>query len=119
MIKVKFNNSKSFVSNVHYKTISEHVCKLIGNVPENTSGFMTYLPNEELLGDRSAYTTIYKVEPDGIMFSDDGSEWIDPVPEPFPMPEPIPFEPDPTPTLEERVSDLESAMIEIYEAMEV
>lgn len=115
MIKVKFNDNPEFYS-AYYKQVSEHVCKLCGTVPQNTSGFTTYLPNGEPLGDRSLYTTIYKVDEDGIEFSDDESIYTEPAPveiEEFPMDMPV----DPTPTIEERVSDLENAVIELYESV--
>lgn len=113
MIKVRFNDMSAFIDYVKYEKVTDHVCKLVGNIPQDTSGFHTFLQNGEYLGDRSNYTTIYKLENNGIMFSDDGSVYVEP--EPTPTPEPIP---DPRPSLEERVGDLEDAIIELYEALE-
>lgn len=114
MIKIKFNDSTEFIENVYYQQTGDYVCKIIGkNVPQNTSGFHTYLPNGEHLGNRSLYTTVYKVDEDGVWFSSDYSVYKEPEPVEEIIPEPVdvPY----TPSLEERVSDLEDAVIELSE----
>lgn len=108
MIKVKFNDSSEY-REVSFLTSGSHIITLLGDVPENTSGFRTYRMNGDFLGDLSGYTTVYQVFDGGISFSDDGSMWHE---EPY-GPEPI----DGTPTLEERVTDLEIAICEIVDSL--
>lgn len=78
MIKLKFNN-EDFLRDIEFRRFEEHIVKVFGNIPGNTSGFILY--NEdgiEFLGDWSNFKTIYKIDDDGIRFSDNGSIYTPP-----------------------------------------
>lgn len=76
MIKIKFNEIEKPI-NVSF-SIQNNIITLTGNVPKNTSGFIAYTVNDIVLGDYSEYTTIYRVLPDAVQFSNDGSVWVPP-----------------------------------------
>ena len=76
MIKIKFNEIEKPI-NVSF-SIQNNIITLTGNVPKNTSGFIAYTINDIVLGDYSEYTTIYRVLPDAVQFSNDGSVWVPP-----------------------------------------
>ena len=76
MIKIKFNEIEKPI-NVSF-SIQNNIITLTGNVPKNTSGFVAYTVNDIVLGDYSEYTTIYRVLPDAVQFSNDGSVWVPP-----------------------------------------
>lgn len=76
MIKIKFNEMEKPI-NVSF-SMQNNIITLTGNVPKNTSGFVAYTVNDIVLGDYSEYTTIYRVLPDAVQFSNDGSVWVPP-----------------------------------------
>ena len=76
MIKIKFNEIEKPI-NVSF-SIQNNIITLTGNVPKNTSGFIAYTVNDIVLGDYSDFTTIYRVLPDAVQFSNDGSVWVPP-----------------------------------------
>ena len=76
MIKIKFNEIEKPI-NVSF-SMQNNIITLTGNVPQNTSGFVAYTINDIVLGDYSEYTTIYRVLPDAVQFSNDGSVWVPP-----------------------------------------
>ena len=76
MIKIKFNEIEKPI-NVSF-SMQNNIITLTGNVPKNTSGFIAYTLNDIVLGDYSEYTTIYRVLPDAVQFSNDGSVWVPP-----------------------------------------
>ena len=76
MIKIKFNEIEKPI-NVSF-SMQDNIITLTGNVPKNTSGFVAYTVNDIVLGDYSEYTTIYRVLPDAVQFSNDGSVWVPP-----------------------------------------
>lgn len=76
MIKIKFNEIEKPI-NVSF-SMQNNIITLTGNVPQNTSGFIAYTVNDIVLGDYSEYTTIYRVLPDAVQFSNDGSVWVPP-----------------------------------------
>ena len=76
MIKIKFNEIEKPI-NVSF-SMQDNIITLTGNVPQNTSGFIAYTVNDIVLGDYSEYTTIYRVLPDAVQFSNDGSVWVPP-----------------------------------------
>ena len=76
MIKIKFNEIEKPI-NVSF-SIQNNIITLTGNVPQNTSGFIAYTVNDIVLGDYSDFTTIYRVLPDAVQFSNDGSVWVPP-----------------------------------------
>lgn len=76
MIKIKFNEIEKPI-NVSF-SMQDNIITLTGNVPKNTSGFVAYTVNDIVLGDYSDFTTIYRVLPDAVQFSNDGSVWVPP-----------------------------------------
>lgn len=118
MIKIKYNDSETFYD-VSFERTNDHVITLRGLFDIDTTGFTTWrMDGVTQLGDFSEYITVYRELEDGISYSNDESVYVEPeeveIPEEFPMPEPI----APTITLEERISDLENALIEFYENKE-
>ena len=114
MIKVKFNDLNR-VFQVSFSKLNDHVVSLVGPfLPANTSGFKTFRINGKQLGDWSKFTTIYRVIEGGVQFSDDGSIWVEPIPDPEPMPDPTPV--DPQPTWQDKTLELEDAIAEMYES---
>jgi len=71
MIKIIFNNSSTSYD-AKFKRVNANLISLVGNIPENTSGFKAY-SGETLLGDYSDFTTIYRKFTGGIEFSNNGS----------------------------------------------
>lgn len=113
MIKVKFNDLNR-IFQVSFSKLNDHVVSLVGPfLPANTSGFKTFRMNGKQLGDWSKFTTIYRVIEGGVQFSDDGSIWVEPIPDPEPMPDPTPV--DPQPTWQDKTLELEGAIAEMYE----
>ena len=76
MIKIKFNEIEKPI-NISF-SMQNNIITLTGNVPQNTSGFIAYTVNDIVLGDYSDFTTIYRVLPDAVQFSNDGSVWVPP-----------------------------------------
>ena len=114
MIKVKFNDLNR-IFQVSFSKLNDHVVSLVGPfLPANTSGFKTFRMNGKQLGDWSKFTTIYRVIEGGVQFSDDGSIWVEPIPDPEPMPDPTPV--DPQPTWQDKTLELEDAIAEMYES---
>lgn len=112
MIKIKYNDLPNMVE-CTFSRVSDNVVQLEGGL-NDTSGFHTYrMDGETWLGDFSDCTTIYRELENAVQYSNDGSVYVEPEPEPEPEPQPV----DPTPSIEERISDLESAVCELYEAM--
>lgn len=82
MIRIKFTNEET-LHTVSFTRVNEHVVTLHGNTNVlnnvNTSGFCTYKANDDmLLGDLSDYITVYRVTPEYIQYSNDGSVWEEP-----------------------------------------
>lgn len=92
-----------------------------GDVPIKETGFNIYLPgNEKVLGDYSTFVTVYREIDGGVMYSNDGSVYVEP--EPIPdddsvhvEPEPIPGSDPYIPTYKEvlalKISELEAACV--------
>lgn len=72
MIKIKYNNGSSLVP-CEFARPQEHVVHLIGLDVVNKSGFIAYDEDGTFLGDYSSFTTVYRILPNGIQYSDDGS----------------------------------------------
>lgn len=76
MIKIKYNNTKSFEEVSFYR--DNNVVTITPTTP-NTSGFTTWRMDEKTqLGDFSDFTTIYKVDGDSVSYSNDGSIYVEP-----------------------------------------
>lgn len=76
MIKIKYNNSNIF-EEVTFTKLTTNVISLIG-ATENNSGFKTYRMSGEQLGDFSDYITTYRILDDEVLYSNDGSAWVEP-----------------------------------------
>lgn len=79
MIKIKFKN-ENFFRKAEFSVVGSNIVQLIGEIPENTSGFGTYKLDETELGDFSDYRTVYRKVDGGIRFSNDGSVYVEHVP---------------------------------------
>ena len=76
MIKIKYNNQKSF-EEVSFSR-NNNVVTITPTTP-NTNGFTTWRMDEKTqLGDFSDFTTVYKVDGDSVSYSNDGSIYIEP-----------------------------------------
>ena len=79
-MKILFNNKEEMLD-CEIKFINNNVVELL-NVEQNLSGFKIYNESDELLGDYSDYTTLYKDLIDGYQLSNDGSVYVEPEPIP-------------------------------------
>ena len=96
MIKIKFLDQDALYP-VSFTQDSAHVCTTIGEgIPQDTCGFQTFRMNGQPLGDRSDFTTIYRILDGGIQWSNDGSVWIEPIMQEIPLPDPELVAPQPT-----------------------
>lgn len=76
MIKIKYNNKESFEEVSFYKY--NNVVTITPTTP-NTNGFTTWrMDGKTQLGDFSDFTTVYKVEGDSVLYSNDGSVYAEP-----------------------------------------
>ena len=76
MIKIKYNNRNTF-EEVSF-TRNGNLVTMTPTTP-NTSGFTTWkLDGVTQLGDFSDFTTIYKVDGDSVIYSNDGSVYVEP-----------------------------------------
>ena len=76
MIKIKYNNKKSF-EEVSFSR-NNNVVTITPSTP-NTNGFTTWrMDGKTQLGDFSDFTTIYKVDGDSVTYSNDGSVYVEP-----------------------------------------
>lgn len=75
-MKILFNNKEEMLD-CEIKFINNNVVELL-NVEQNLSGFKIYNESDdELLGDYSNYTTLYKDSIEGYQLSNDGSIYIE------------------------------------------
>lgn len=65
---------------VEFDLISDHIIKIKGNLPAKTKGFTLSREGEEDGWDYSGFTTVYQQGEGEILFSDDGSVYINPKP---------------------------------------
>ena len=76
MIKIKYNNSKTF-NEVSFLRSNNLV--IMTPTKPNPSGFTTWkLDGKTQLGDFSAYTTVYRVDGESVTYSNDGSVYVEP-----------------------------------------
>lgn len=106
-MQVKFKNSETIYES-DYRKVGNII--ILTNVPQNTSGFYVYGKHEN---DFTDFTTIYRVMGNTVQFSCDGSVYV----EPKIIENEIDDDVIPTPTLDERVSALEDAVVEIMEVI--
>lgn len=104
MLELTYNGS-GVKFEVSFRTISEHVCEVVGNVPHVTTGFTLSRIGKQDGWDYSGYTTIFRELDNGLQYSNDGSVYVPPVPPPE---QPKPLEP----TLDE-IKDAKVAEMEI------
>ena len=76
MIKIKYNNKKSF-EEVSFSR-NNNVVTITPTTP-NTNGFTTWrMDGKTQLGDFSDFTTVFKVDGDSVSYSNDGSIYVEP-----------------------------------------
>lgn len=76
MIKIKYNNQKSFEEVSFFR--NNNVVTMTPTTP-NTNGFTTWMMDGKTqLGDFSEFTTVYKVDDDSVSYSNDGSIYVEP-----------------------------------------
>lgn len=105
MLELIYNGSEVKFE-VSFRTISEHVCEVVGNVPHATTGFTLSRIGKQDGWDYSRYTTIFRELDNGVQYSNDGSVYVPPAP---------PEEPEPEePTIEEvkasKMAEIQSMM---------
>lgn len=82
MLLLKYLNEKEKYQ-ISFNSISQSVVQITGDFPIKTYGFtLSRVDKEEILGDYSDYTTIYREIEGGAQFSNDGSTWVEPEPIP-------------------------------------
>ena len=76
MIKIRYNNRNTFEDVNFYR--NGNLVTMKPTIP-NTSGFTTWkLDGEIQLGDFSDFTTVYKVDGESVIYSNDGSVYVEP-----------------------------------------
>lgn len=89
MLKLKYIGEKSNYE-VEFKKINAHMVQITGDLPIKTKGFIIYRnETEDDPWDYTQFKTVYLKLEEGIIFSDDGSVYV----EPEPIPEPEPYVP--------------------------
>lgn len=68
--------------NVSFEKLDKNHVKILGDIPVRTNGFILGRIGEPevFTGDYSEYTTVYREIDDGVIFSNDGSEYVEPIP---------------------------------------
>ena len=68
--------------NVSFEKLDKNHVKILGDIPVRTNGFILGRIGEPevFTGDYSEYTTVYKEIDGGVIFSNDGSEYVEPIP---------------------------------------
>ena len=105
MLELTYNGSEVKFE-VSFRTISEHVCEVVGSVPHATTGFTLSRIGKQDGWDYSGYTTIFRELDNGVQYSNDGSVYVPPVPPPEP---PKPLEPTLDETKDAKVAEMEMA----------
>ena len=105
MLELTYNGSEVKFE-VSFRTISEHICEVVGNVPHETTGFTLSRIGKQDGWDYSKFKTIYKKIEGGRQYSDDGSVYVPPAPPPEP---PKPLEPTLDEIKEAKVAEMEMA----------
>ena len=76
MIRIKYNNKKSFEEVSFLR--NNNVVTITPTTP-NTNGFTTWrMDGKTQLGDFSDFNTVFKVDGDSVSYSNDGSIYIEP-----------------------------------------
>lgn len=86
MLELIYNGSEVKFE-VSFRTISEHVCEVVGSVPHATTGFTLSRIGKQDGWDYSGYTTIFRELDNGVQYSNDGSVYVPPAPPEEPEPE--------------------------------
>lgn len=74
------NDTKTY--NVSFEKLDKNHVKILGDIPIKTNGFILGRIGEPeaFTGDYSEYKTVYKEIDGGVIFSNDGSKYVEPVP---------------------------------------
>lgn len=84
MSKIIFNDGEE-LRNVEIKGLESNLIELNGTTVENESGFkVPRFYNPELFFDYSEFNTVYKVNEYSVIYSNDGSVWVEPPAPPIP-----------------------------------
>lgn len=68
---------------VNFRTVAENIVELAGTFPQKECGFKVFRPGSaDVLGDYSAYVTVYRQTGNSTQFSSDGSVFVEPEPIP-------------------------------------
>jgi len=80
MLNLKYLGSND-VYQVSFKSNGNSIVTIIGDMPIKKTGFCLYKLNNDkrILGDYSSFTTVYKELENGVMFSNDGSVYVEPL----------------------------------------
>lgn len=79
MLEMKYLDKENKYS-IEFKNHSKNIVEIIGDIPVRTSGFLLSRPGKNDNWDYSNYTTIYRKTKDSVMFSNDGSEYVELIP---------------------------------------
>jgi hypothetical protein len=107
MLKLKYCDHEVMYL-VGFDLVDQHIIRLIGDLPANTSGFSLSRDGHDDNWDYSSYKTIYRQGEGFIEYSNDGSVYIQPDPSPE-----VPVQPEPS--VDDRVAALE-AQLAAYES---
>lgn len=78
MLNLKYIGSEEFY-NVSFKLNGIHLVTITGDFPVKKTGFNLYLPGKkDILGDYSDFITVYQEVDGGVVFSNDGSVYVEP-----------------------------------------
>lgn len=80
MLSFKYLNDTN-TYNVSFEKLNKNHVKIIGDIPIKTNGFVLGRIGdpEAFTGDYSDYTTVYKEIDVGVIFSNDGSVYVEPI----------------------------------------
>lgn len=93
MLIMKYIGQTAMYS-VDFDIVAPNIIKLQGDFPVCEFGFVLSRPGMDDNWEYPDFKTVYKQVDGGVMFSNDGSVYIEP-PEPEPTPDPEPYEPTP------------------------
>lgn len=81
MLNLQYVNEKTYYQ-INFKYLSDNTIQITGNFPIKIKGF--YLSRigepEVIIGNYTEYTTVYREIDGGVIFSNDGSVYVEPIP---------------------------------------
>lgn len=81
MLNLQYLKEKTYYP-IQFQYISENRIQIVGDFPIKTKGFtLSRIGNPNIIiGKYEDYTTVYKEIDGGVIFSNDGSEYVEPIP---------------------------------------